>query len=462
MSLFQNSERDRGMDYLEFFNIKDDPFRITPDSEYFYPSQEHNEILSSLTYAVKQKEGFFLATGEPGTGKTTILKVFLNEWKDKAEIALVMTPRLSPEEFLLAVLEDFNIPVSSNNKNDIIKVFRDFLLRHSHEGRRVIIIVDEVQNLPDETLEELRLLSNLETDKEKLLQIILIGQPEFRKRLESHSLRQLNQRITVRTALRSLNVSETQDYMNFRLMKAGHGPVFFELKAKKLIHSYSKGTPRLINLLSSRAMMAAYVDGSRNIKDKHIVYAANNVFDESFRNRDRVKTFLKYAALFLVVLVAAVQISFTMRSKTDVVKQPEQTNTPALTETTQPSTARPNTAKKAANSKPASQIVSNNPRSHPDTAKHVKQSAESSAIESVQSLSPTLIIEKEVVNLRTGPQIEFPAVSWALRGRTFPILDAKADTDGHKWFKIKVDVGKELWVSNSVVKVNQKAIEEGR
>jgi general secretion pathway protein A len=153
------------MDYLKFFNLTDDPFRLTPDPLYFYPSQEHNEILTSLNYAIEQKEGFSLVVGEPGTGKTTILRILIDNWKDKAEIALIMTPRLSPEEFLQAVLEDINVKLPSVNKNEMIKAFRDILIRHSETGRRIIIIVDEAQDVPDETLEELRLLSNLERRK---------------------------------------------------------------------------------------------------------------------------------------------------------------------------------------------------------------------------------------------------------------------------------------------------------
>src|SRR5208283_6011863 len=253
------------MDYLEFFDLTEDPFRLTPDPFYFFPAREHNEILSSLNYAVEQKEGFYLATGEPGTGKTTILKVFINNWKERAEIALIMTPRLSPEEFLLALMEDLKITLNTRNKNEIFKAFRDFLVEHSSAGRRVIIIVDEAQNLPDETLEELRLLSNLETEKEKLLQIILIGQPELRSRLLSDTMRQLNQRITLRGVLKPMDWDETSDYVNYRLIKAGKGSVIFEDRARKLLFVMSEGIPRLINVIASRAMMAAYLDTSRNV-----------------------------------------------------------------------------------------------------------------------------------------------------------------------------------------------------
>lgn len=396
------------MDYLVFFNIKEDPFRITPDSSYFFPSDEHNEMLSSLNYAIEQKEGFFLATGEPGTGKTTILKVFLNNLKNKAEVAFIVTPRLSPEEFLLAVLEDFGLDIKSTNKNHIIKTFREFLLTHSQAGRRVIIIVDEVQNLPDDTLEELRLLSNLETETEKLLQIVLIGQPEFAERLRSPSLRQLDQRITVRTKLKSLDSKETSDYINYRLLKAGPGPVIFEKGAKNMIHAYSKGIPRLINLLSSRALMAAYVDTSRTIHTKHVLYAVKNVFDNELRQKDRVKTVLKYAVLAMLVTLATVAIV---------------------------------------------QIFTNFPRfSDAKPKESLKQKTETAVAAQIKT-EKKVIISKDVVNLRPKPTREVAPSSWALKGEAFTLLEEVVDATNMKWYKVKGDSGRQYWVAEDVVEI---------
>lgn len=265
-------------EYLSFFNLHDDPFHLTPDTAYYYNSPEHTTALLSLEYSVTHKEGFCLLTGEPGTGKTTILRLFTEKWKERAEIALVMTPRLSPDEFFQAILDDFKIPLS-DSKNEMLKSFRGFLLANATNDRRVAIIVDEAQELPDSTLEELRLLSNMETEKEKLLQIILIGQPELRSKLLNDSLRQLNQRISVRVQLDPLTAPETFDYINTRLIKGGNSSLLYDQKAKDLIFTMSGGVPRTINLLASRGLMSAFLDNSKIVLEKHIQIGAKDVME---------------------------------------------------------------------------------------------------------------------------------------------------------------------------------------
>jgi len=272
--------------YLNFFNLNDDPFRLTPDIDYFYNSPEHSTALLSLEYCFKEKEGFCLLTGEPGTGKTTVTRLFVDKWKDRAEIALIMTPRLSPEEFFLAVLDDFKIPLISTSKNDMLKAFRNFLLTHAANDRRVAIIVDEAQQLPDSTLEELRLLSNLETAKEKLLQIILIGQPELKTKLSSQPLRQMNQRITVRVQLQPLTQLETSDYINTRLIRAGNSALLMNQNAKDLIFKLSGGKPRRINLLSSRALMSAFLEGTKEVSMVHVRKGAADVLESDMDEKE--------------------------------------------------------------------------------------------------------------------------------------------------------------------------------
>ncbi len=161
------------MDFLKFYGLKEDPFKLSPDPEYFFASEGHNVALKSMEYVVEQKEGFCVITGEPGTGKTTLINVFIDRWRDKAEIALILTPSFTPDELLQSVLCDLKVACRKRSKADRLKAFMDFLIRKAEEKRPVIVIVDEAQNLPGETMEELRLLSNFETEKEKLLQIIL-------------------------------------------------------------------------------------------------------------------------------------------------------------------------------------------------------------------------------------------------------------------------------------------------
>jgi general secretion pathway protein A len=268
-----------GSSYLDFYNLREDPFGLTPDPSFYYPFSEHANALLSLDYIMNNREGFYLLTGEPGTGKTTLLRIFINTWQVQAEIALVMTPRLSPEEFLQAVLDDLGVifPLSGN-KNDMIKEFRDFLLEQAARGRRVAIVVDEAQQLPDETLEELRLLSNLETEKQKLLQIILVGQPELVEKLESPALRQISQRIAVRSVLTHLSARATADYITTRLHRAGaHSGAIFSSKAAELVYQLSGGIPRLINMMASRALMVGFLEGKPVIEEQQVKAAAAEV-----------------------------------------------------------------------------------------------------------------------------------------------------------------------------------------
>ncbi len=424
------------MDYLTFFKLDDDPFRLTPDPGYFFPSQEHNEILNSLNYAIEQKEGFSLVVGQPGTGKTTILRILINHWKDKAEIALVMTPRLMPEEFLQAILEDLNIRLGDKSKNEMLKAFRDILVTHSAVGRRIIIIVDEAQNVPDETIEELRLLSNLETEKEKLLQIILMGQPELQKKLSAAHMKQLDQRITIRAILKPLTKSETSDYVNFRLIKAGKGTIVFDDESRKRIYDMSKGIPRVINLIASRALMAAFVSNSPSVTRDHVKYAIEHLTGENGTSWNRFIPFVKYGLAALIAVVIIVVGSYKFSGTTSPKNAPA-VDLPAQNEQARgallPARASQQSSKKAGGSNRSGVMPPEGELPKPgDAGKYVTVSAQSA-------------------NMRSAPSVASEKVAWVTKGTTFPVIDKKADSTGRIWYRVQYPSEKECWVSEKVV-----------
>ncbi len=246
--------------YLKFFGLTDRPFAITPDVQYLYLGKQHELALDTLTYGTTQRMGFSLLTGEVGAGKTTLSRALLSRLDDSVATALIVNPLLSVPELLKAITKDFGIAVRYNSPQKQIDALNKFLLYQAEQGRNALVVIDEAQNLSTEALEALRMLTNLETDKSKLLQILLVGQPELLRRLATHELRQLEQRIATRYHLMPLSQVEMMRYINHRLcMAGGGGKVFFDPKAYKLIFKETKGFPRLINILCDRSLMAAFV-----------------------------------------------------------------------------------------------------------------------------------------------------------------------------------------------------------
>ncbi len=273
--------------YTSFFGLHEKPFSITPDPRYLFLSERHGEALAHLVYGVTESGGFIQLTGEVGTGKTTLVRsLLLNRMPDNADVAVVLNPQLSVVEFLATICEELHIEVTHNKGS--VKALTDALNRHllkAHaEGRRTILVVDEAQNLAPAVLEQVRLLTNLETAKQKLLQIILIGQPELRELLSRNDLRQLAQRITARYHLEPLSRDETASYIEHRLKVAGALGEVFDSGAKKEVYRLSQGVPRLINVICDRALLGAYASESRRINARLIRQAAAEVHGELERS----------------------------------------------------------------------------------------------------------------------------------------------------------------------------------
>jgi general secretion pathway protein A len=253
--------------YLDFFSLKERPFNVTSDPNFLFLSRVHKEAFSHLLYGINERKGFLQITGEIGTGKTTLCRALLNQLDKKTRTAFILNPTLPESQFLKAVLEDFGITTPKrNSKWHLLKLLNDFLLSELAAGNNIILIIDEAQNLNSRMLEAIRMLSNLETEKEKLFQIILVGQPQLREKLDSPELAQLRQRVAVRFHITPLEKDEVGKYIYHRLGVAGSsGQIRFADDALEEVYRYSSGVPRLINLVCDRAMLLGYVMETQDI-----------------------------------------------------------------------------------------------------------------------------------------------------------------------------------------------------
>lgn len=267
--------------YTQFFGLTEKPFSITPDPRYLYMSQRHADALAHLLYGISESGGFIQLTGEVGTGKTTLVRSLFEQLPDEADVALILNPELTTEEFLTAITEELGIEVSGDRSvKALIDGLNAYLLDAHSRGRRTVLIVDEAQNLGTEILEQVRLLTNLETPKQKLLQIILIGQPELREVLSRADMRQVAQRVTGRYHLEPLNQADTTKYVKHRMRVAGASGSVFRPAAIREIFRRSMGVPRLINVVADRALLAGYAQESRSIDRGLVRRAAAEVFGD--------------------------------------------------------------------------------------------------------------------------------------------------------------------------------------
>ena len=271
--------------YTSFFGLAEKPFAITPDPRYLYLSERHAEALAHLLYGINESGGFIQLTGEVGTGKTTVVRTLLSRVPHHADVAVILNPRVTPVEFLLTICEELGLDIADADRDSVkqmVDALNRRLLQAHAEGRRIIVLVDEAQNLSFEVLEQVRLLTNLETPTQKLLQIILIGQPELRELLDRNDLRQLAQRITGRYHLMPLSREETKGYVRHRLRVAGAPDEIFTPAALSEVHRLSSGIPRVINVACDRALLGAYTQETRRITAALVRQAAGEVYGRRF------------------------------------------------------------------------------------------------------------------------------------------------------------------------------------
>ena len=297
--------------YETFYNFRERPFNLTPDPRYLFLSQRHREALAHLLYGIRQRCGFVLLTGEVGTGKTTLCRALIKSLDPDTEIALILNPNLSAVELLQTVNREFGLPGMSESRKALVDELNAHLLARRSAGKNLVLLVDEAQNLPPSVLEELRLLSNIETETEKLLQIVLVGQPELNDLLALKDLRQLDQRMAVRYHLATLNLKETAEYIGHRLHVASESPrVAFSRPAVHRLYAFSRGAPRLINVGADRALLIGFTRGCRRVTHRIVGLALREIRPPRRTDRHRLMTAIAggcAAALALAGLTFAIR-----------------------------------------------------------------------------------------------------------------------------------------------------------
>jgi len=252
--------------YENFYGFTEKPFNATPDPKFFFPSNKHTEALNSLIYAINERKGFVVITGEIGAGKTTVSRALLNKLDINTRVAFITNTHLTAKELIVQILEELEVEYKRGGKQKLLSQLNEYLIRQLAQDVNVVLIVDEAQNLTPNVLEEIRMLSNLETEKEKLIQIILMGQPQLKKKLEDIRLEQFRQRIAVYYHINSLDREETQEYVLHRLRSvSSNGVGLFTPDAIELLYSHSRGIPRIINLLCDSALLTGYIFDTKSI-----------------------------------------------------------------------------------------------------------------------------------------------------------------------------------------------------
>jgi general secretion pathway protein A len=349
--------------YNDYFGFREKPFKLVPNPQYLFLSKSHEEALAHLSYAIGQGDGFVEITGEVGTGKTTLCRAFLENLDDTTVAAYIFNPKLGPKQLIKTINDEFGIPYDAEDTKDLIDRLNRFLIQKKTERKKVIVLIDEAQNLKKTVLEQLRLLSNLETHKEKLLQIILVGQPELAEMLNSHELRQIGQRISLRYQIIPLTLKETQEYIQYRLNIASQKRApLFDPAAIRRIYAYSRGIPRLINIACDRALLTAFGMSRRKVTGRIAKAALSEMAHRGHVRRSPLMDGRTALGLFILIcaLAAALLYHESLSQAVSSLLNLRSTvigSTPKPTETTGSSAAEPLPPSAAAGNLPAAAPV---------------------------------------------------------------------------------------------------------
>lgn len=447
--------------YLDEFGFREPPFGVTPDPRFIYLGGTHEQALSSVCYGIAQRQGFVMVTGEVGTGKTLLCRALLDRLGEKTSTALILNPCLGPLELLRLIVSDFGIIAQTSEKPGLLEALNRFLLAKLQLGEHVVLIIDEAQTLPDQSLEEIRLLSNLETDREKLLQMVLVGQPELLDKLRLPHLRQVNQRITVRCGLQPLQPQEIRQYVAHRLRVASgrERPDIFSPAGLQALSRLSRGYPREINALCDRALLAAYAAGRQRVGVRLVYRAYRDLRAAPLRSRRRL--ILRWA-LPSVLLAAAAW--FVLRQEYPVEHRPRSLAPTVPTVPTVPAVpavpavpTAPQVAPAAAESPLAARPATLQPQPAPKQDTEVVADGRSLSA-SLAALSlrwkmerlagevrqwqfvslkdrslPAFFVKSGLARSHGMEIIALPATTGSLRATDLPCLAAEKSGDGHRF-----------------------------
>lgn len=439
--------------YLEYFGFSEKPFGMSPDPSFYYESAEHRQAIDHLTFFLAQQEGFALIYGDVGSGKTTISRIFLNSLnRDTYNTALILNPVADEAEFMKEVLGEYSVSDIPETKKELYDRLRGYLLEEFQKGRTNVLIIDEAQLLSYDLLEFIRLLSNIETDKQKILHTVFFAQPEFLDKLKDPAMRHLSQRITVTYRIEPLTFAEAKAYINYRLFKAGaKGPLEFQDRAMKLIYTASRGYPRLINYICDRCLLVLYAKSSFSV-DGHVV--SKVIIEESIplsttKHTDDSKRLalrrpLLIGGIIAVIVIGAAGYYFMITGAFKLFSPTRpQTQQLSVARTTPVATAAPTTPPAQAPSAPRTAVAaqSSTPARPAAPAKPAQRDI----------ILKRVYVNTEAANVRSEPDINSARIGVIIKDELLKVIAEKTGADKMKWYKIKLYEGREGWISETVV-----------